>query len=138
MYYTQENMDHGIPYSRCYTSDSDDDGPEEEVDEEGFTANEAEVHEEVLGRNHWIPLFRDLSLADEATVDAGEGIVLGPRPTSYRDGNHESNGISKGLMFKTLLKFKTLLEFKQWIKFRLFLFKSPDDDDDAEKLRWNR
>jgi hypothetical protein len=49
MYYTQENMDHDIPYSRCYASDSDDDGPDEEVDEEGFTANEAEVHEKVLG-----------------------------------------------------------------------------------------
>jgi hypothetical protein len=52
MYYTQENMDHDIPYSRCYASDSDNDGPEEEVDEEGFTANEAEVHEKVLGRDH--------------------------------------------------------------------------------------
>jgi hypothetical protein len=46
---------------------------------------------------------------DEATVDIGKGIVLGPRPTSYRDGNHEKNGISKGLMFTILL------EFKQWI-----------------------
>jgi hypothetical protein len=32
--------------------------------------------------------------------------VLEPRPTSYRDGNHENNGISKGLMFKTLVEFK--------------------------------
>jgi hypothetical protein len=110
MYYMQKNMDHDIPYSRCYASDSDDDGPEEEVNEEGFTANEAEVHEKVLGRDHRIPLFRDLTLVDEATVDGSEGIVLGPRPTSYRDGNHKSNGISKGLMFKTLV------EFKQWIK----------------------
>jgi hypothetical protein len=102
MYYTQKNMDHDIPYSRCYASYSDDDGPDEEVDEEGFTANEAEAHEKVLGRNHRIPLLRNLSLADEATVDGGEGIVLGLRPTSYRDGNHENNGISKGLVFKTL------------------------------------
>jgi hypothetical protein len=29
------------------------------------------------------PLFRDLSLADEATVDGGKGIVLKRRPTSY-------------------------------------------------------
>jgi hypothetical protein len=42
------NMDHDIPYSRCYALDSDDDGSEEEVDEEGFTANEAEFHEKVL------------------------------------------------------------------------------------------
>ena len=31
-YLTQEDMDHSIPYSRCYASDSDDDGPGEEVD----------------------------------------------------------------------------------------------------------
>jgi hypothetical protein len=82
MYYMQENMDHDILYSRCYASDSDNDGPDEEVDEEGFTANEAEVYEKVLGRDHRISLFHDLSLADEATVDGGEGIVLGPRPSS--------------------------------------------------------
>ena len=44
-YLTQENMDHSIPYSRCYASDSDDDGPDEEIDEEGFTAKEAEIAE---------------------------------------------------------------------------------------------
>ena len=109
-YYEQETMDHDIPYSRCYASDSDDDGPDEEVDEEGFTAKEAEAYEKVLGRDHRIPLFCDLSLADEATVDGGKGIVLGARPTSYRDMNHEDNGISPGL------KFATLLEFKIWIK----------------------
>jgi hypothetical protein len=109
-YYVQENMDHSIPYSRCYASDSDDDGPDEEVDDEGFTAKEAEVYEKVVGRDHRIPLFRDLSLADEAVVDGGKGIVLGARPTSYRDMEHAKNGIAPGL------KFGTLLEFKIWIK----------------------
>ena len=110
LYHTQENMDHDIPFSQMYVSDSDEDGPDEEVDEEGFTKDEAEVHEKVLGRDHRVPLFRDLSLADEATFDGGKGVVLGPRPTSYRDGSHEKNGISKGL------RFATLLELKQWIK----------------------
>ena len=110
LYHTQENMDHDIPFSRMYVSDSDEDGPDEEVDEEGFTKDEAEVHEKVLGRDHRVPLFRDLSLADEATVDGGKGVVLGPRPTSYRDVSHEKNGISKGQ------RFATLLELKQWIK----------------------
>ena len=41
-YLTQEDMDHSIPYSRCYASNSDDDGRDEEVDEDGFTAKEAE------------------------------------------------------------------------------------------------
>jgi hypothetical protein len=64
-------------------------------------------------------LFHDLSLTDEATVDGGEGIVLGPRPTSYRGGNHENNDISKGLMFKILV------EFKQWIKDFLVKYHRP-------------
>ena len=111
----QENMNndadlHHIPYVRGYASDSDDDGPGEEVDEDGFTTKEAEALEKVVGRDPRIPLFCDLSLADEAVVDGGKGIVLGARPTSHLDMNHEKNGISPGL------KFGTLLEFKIWIK----------------------
>ena len=41
IYNAQENMDVEIPYSRCYASDSDDEGPDVEVDEEGFTQEEA-------------------------------------------------------------------------------------------------
>ena len=65
-YLMQENMDHSIPYSRCYVSDSDDDGPDEDIDEEGFTAKEAEraeIFTKVTGRDIRIPLFRDVSLA---------------------------------------------------------------------------
>jgi hypothetical protein len=40
-YYGQDKIDHSIPYSRCYASDSDNDGPDEEIDEEGFTTMEA-------------------------------------------------------------------------------------------------
>lgn len=97
-YYVQENMDHSIPYSRCYASDSDDDGPVEEVDEEGFTAEEAEIFEKVVGRDHRTSLFHDLGLADEAVVDGGKGIVLGARPSSYRDMDHTKNGISPRLV----------------------------------------
>ncbi|KAE8767872.1 hypothetical protein D1007_60707 [Hordeum vulgare] len=42
-YNLQETMDHSIPYSRGYASECDDEGPDEEVDEEGFTAKEAEA-----------------------------------------------------------------------------------------------
>ncbi|KAE8806964.1 hypothetical protein D1007_16830 [Hordeum vulgare] len=42
-YNLQETMDHSIPYSRGYASESGDEGPDEEVDEEGFTAKEAEA-----------------------------------------------------------------------------------------------
>ncbi|KAE8818351.1 hypothetical protein D1007_03990 [Hordeum vulgare] len=40
-------MDHSIPYARGYASESDDEGPDEEVDEEGFTAKEAEAFKKV-------------------------------------------------------------------------------------------
>jgi hypothetical protein len=64
-YLMQENMDHSIPYSRCYASDSDDDGPDEDLDEDGLTAKEAEradIFKKVTGRDIRIPLFRDVSL----------------------------------------------------------------------------
>ena len=63
VYNAQENMDPSIPYSRCYASDSDWEGPEDEVDEDGFTKEEAEVHKKVLRRDPRIPLFCDISLA---------------------------------------------------------------------------
>jgi hypothetical protein len=107
-YNLQETMDHSIPYSRAYASESDDDGPDEEVDEEGFTAKEAEAFKKVLGRDHRTSLFEDLSLADEAVVDGGEGILLGVRPCSHRD-KHGKNCILPGS------KFETFLELKMWL-----------------------
>ncbi|KAE8800879.1 hypothetical protein D1007_23589 [Hordeum vulgare] len=94
-YNLQETMDHSIPYSRGYASESDDEGPDEEVDEEGFTAKEAEAFTKVLKRDHRTPLFEDLSLADEAVVDGGEGILFGVRPPSHRD-THGKNTILPG------------------------------------------
>ncbi|KAE8786790.1 hypothetical protein D1007_39372 [Hordeum vulgare] len=94
-YNLQETMDHSIPYSRGYASESDDEGPDEEVDEEGFTAKEAEALSKVLKRDHRTPLFEDLSLADEAVVDGGEGILFGVRPPSHRDKHEREIIVSK-------------------------------------------
>ncbi|KAE8778828.1 hypothetical protein D1007_48147 [Hordeum vulgare] len=94
-YNLQETMDHSIPYSRGYVFESDDEGPDEEVDEEGFTAKEAEAFMKVLKRDHRTPLFEDLSLADEAVVDGGEDILFGVRPPSHRD-THGMNIIFPG------------------------------------------
>ncbi|KAE8804079.1 hypothetical protein D1007_20042 [Hordeum vulgare] len=107
-YNLQETMDHSIPYSRGYASESDDEGPDEEVDEEGFTAKEAEAFTKVLKRDHRTPLFDDLSLADEAVVDGGEGILFGVRPPSHRD-THGKNIILPGS------KFETFFELKMWL-----------------------
>ncbi|KAE8802205.1 hypothetical protein D1007_22077 [Hordeum vulgare] len=63
-YNLQETMDHSIPYSRGYASESDDEGPDEEVDEEGFTTKEAEAFTKV-----W-PL---LSLTRQKRSGGGEG-----------------------------------------------------------------
>ncbi|KAE8803040.1 hypothetical protein D1007_21251 [Hordeum vulgare] len=106
-YNLQETMDHYIPYSRGSASESDDEGPDEEVDEEGFTAKEAEAFTKVLGRDYRTPLFEDLSLADEAVVDGGEGILFGVRPP-HRD-KHGKNIILPGS------KFQTFLELKMWL-----------------------
>ena len=46
---------------------------------------EAEAFEKVFGRDHKTPLFKDVSLADEAVVDGGKSISLGVRPSSHRD-----------------------------------------------------
>ncbi|KAE8821054.1 hypothetical protein D1007_00896 [Hordeum vulgare] len=106
-YNLQETMDHSIPYSSGYASEFDDEGPDEEVDEEGFTAKEAEAFMKVLKRDHRTPLFEDLSLADEAMVYGGEGILFGVRPPSHRD-KHGKNIILPGS------KFQTFLELKMW------------------------
>ncbi|KAE8815283.1 hypothetical protein D1007_07419 [Hordeum vulgare] len=107
-YNLQETMDHSIPYSCGYASESDDEGPDEEVDEEGFTAKETEAFTKVLKRDHRTPLFEDLSLADEAVVDGGEGILFGVRPPSHRD-THGKNIILPGS------KFETFFELKMWL-----------------------
>ncbi|KAK1687030.1 hypothetical protein QYE76_047878 [Lolium multiflorum] len=112
-YWTQEEMDHSIPYFRCYASDSDDDGPEEEVDEDGLTAKEAErakIFKKVTGWDIRVPLFRDVSLADGAVVDGGKSLLLGARPISKRDVDGRTAMISKGLTFDTFL------ELKIWLK----------------------
>ena len=106
----QEIMDPSIPYSRGYASESNDDGPDEEVDEEGFTTKEAEAFEKVLQRDHGITLFKDLSLTDEALVNGGKNIFLGLSPTSHRNLEHGKNDISRGTKFGTFLELKTWLD----------------------------
>lgn len=71
---------------------------------------EAEAFEKVFRRDHRTPLFKDVSLADEAVVDGGEGIYLGVRPTSHRDLEDGKNGISPGCQFGTFLELKMWLD----------------------------
>ena len=41
------------------------------MDEDGLTAQENEIYKKVTGKERGPPLFRDVSLADNAVVDGG-------------------------------------------------------------------
>jgi hypothetical protein len=106
----EEDMDHDLPYLRSHASDSEDEGPDEDVDEDGLTAKEAAAHKKVVGRAHRPSLFRDLSLANKAIVDGGISRVLEPRVSAKKDRKPKKYGINPGV------KFQSLLEFQMWIK----------------------
>ena len=79
-------MDREIPYGRAYAYDSDDEGPEEELDVDGFTERENRIHTEVTGLEIRIPLFCDLRLTHKVVVDGGMsrkivGTLPGPSRT---------------------------------------------------------
>jgi hypothetical protein len=105
----EEDMDHKIPYMRAYTCDSED-GPDEEIDEDGLTAKEAEASKKVIGREHRTSLFHDLSLAHKAIVDGGTSKILAPRLSSKREHGPIANVISERAMFKNLV------ELHMWLK----------------------
>jgi hypothetical protein len=70
-----KDMDPDIIYQRACVDDSDDEGPVNELDEDGFTEKEAEWYTKITGRDHKVPLFCDVSLAEKAIVD---GPILQP------------------------------------------------------------
>ena len=70
---------------------------------------EDEAFKKVFRKDHKTPLFKDLSLADEAVVDGGKCISLGARPSSHRDLEDGKNGIYPGC------EFQSFLELKMWL-----------------------
>ncbi|KAE8817284.1 Protease 2 [Hordeum vulgare] len=70
-YIAQKEMDRELPFRRLYGYDSDDEGPQEELDEDGFTKEENQIHFELSGVEKRTHLFRDLSLAHKVIVDGG-------------------------------------------------------------------
>src|SRR3989337_2660353 len=111
----QQDMDRTLPYNRMCGYDSDDEGPEEELDEDGFTAQENEIYKKVTGKERGPPLFRDVSLADNAVVDGGMRLRLFeptscPNVSDPRPKNEDENAyLKKGI------KFCTLQEYKIWL-----------------------
>ncbi|KAE8769123.1 hypothetical protein D1007_59333 [Hordeum vulgare] len=71
-YYLHEIMDHSILYSRGYASESDDDGLDEEVYEEGFTAKEAKAFMKM--KNHCYITPPPPPRFAAAGEDAGEAV----------------------------------------------------------------
>ncbi|KAE8794154.1 Protease 2 [Hordeum vulgare] len=49
VYIAQTEMDRELPFRRLYGYDSDDEGPQEEFDEDGFTKEENQIHFELNG-----------------------------------------------------------------------------------------
>ncbi|KAE8806118.1 hypothetical protein D1007_17720 [Hordeum vulgare] len=111
----QQDMDRNLPYSRMHGYDLDDEGPTEELDEDGFTAQENEIFKKVTWKERGAPLFHDLSLADKAVVDGGMSLrfleptpcpmVSEPKPKDEDENAHLKKGI----------KFGFLQEFKIWL-----------------------
>ncbi|KAE8773535.1 hypothetical protein D1007_54223 [Hordeum vulgare] len=82
-----KDMDPDISYQRSCVDDSDDEGPVNELDEDGFTEKDAEWYTKIIGRDHKVPLFCDVSLADKAIVDGGMSKTIEARqfPSSTPD-----------------------------------------------------
>ncbi|KAE8796451.1 hypothetical protein D1007_28584 [Hordeum vulgare] len=64
-----DDMDPDIVYQRACVDESNDEGPVNELDEDGFTEKEADWYTKITGTDHKVPLFCDVSLADKAIFD---------------------------------------------------------------------
>ncbi|KAE8790030.1 hypothetical protein D1007_35710 [Hordeum vulgare] len=105
-----DGMDPDIVYQRACVDESDDEGPVNDLDEDGFIEKEAEWYTKITGRDHKVPLFCDVSLVDEAIVDGGMSKTIEARmfPSGTPDAISTSY-LKKGLMFEHML------EFKMWL-----------------------
>ncbi|KAE8782065.1 hypothetical protein D1007_44581 [Hordeum vulgare] len=105
-----DEMDPDIVYQRACVDESDDEGPVNELDEDGFTEKEAECYTKITRRDHKVPLFCDVSLADKAIIDGGMSKTIEARvfPSSTPDAISTSY-LKKGLMFEHMLEFKMCL-----------------------------
>ncbi|KAE8781491.1 hypothetical protein D1007_45180 [Hordeum vulgare] len=105
-----DDMDPDIVYQRACVDESDDEGPVNELDEDGFIEKEAEWYTKITGRDHKVPLFSDFSLADKALVEGGMSKTIEDRMFPSSTPNAISTSyLKKGLMFEDIL------EFKMWL-----------------------
>ncbi|KAE8819888.1 hypothetical protein D1007_02262 [Hordeum vulgare] len=105
-----DDMDPDIVYQRACVDESSDEGPVNELDEDGFTEKETELYTKIIGRDHKVPLFCDVSLADKAIVDGGMSKTIEAR--MFSSSTHDA--VSTSYLKKSLM-FKHMLEFKMWL-----------------------
>ncbi|KAE8809748.1 hypothetical protein D1007_13642 [Hordeum vulgare] len=114
-YIAQKDMDRELPFRRLYGYDSDDEGPQEELDEDGFTKEETQIHFELTGLEKITHVFRDLSLSHKVVVDGGMRSTSieptpCPDPREPRDEDEDENDY-----FKKGVKFLTLDDMMVWL-----------------------
>ncbi|KAE8792792.1 hypothetical protein D1007_32661 [Hordeum vulgare] len=105
-----DDMDPNIVYQCACVDESDDEVPMNELDEDGFTEKEADWYTKITGRDHKVPLFCDVSLADKALVDGGMSKTIEAR--MFPSSTH--NAISTSYLKKGLM-FDHILELKMWL-----------------------
>lgn len=108
-------MDRNLPYSRMCGYGSDDEGPEEELDEDGFTAQENQIFKKVTGKERGPSLFCDVSLADNVVVDGGMRLRLVEPTPCPKVGDPRPKDEDENAHLKKGIKFGCLQEFKIWL-----------------------
>jgi hypothetical protein len=91
--------------SQSHALDSKDEGPDEDVDEDGPTTKQDEAHNKAVDQGHRPSLFLDLSLVDKAIVDGGISRVLEPRLSSKKGWKTEELWVNRRVKFQRLLEF---------------------------------
>ncbi|KAE8772533.1 hypothetical protein D1007_55448 [Hordeum vulgare] len=98
-----------------YGYDSDDEGPAEQLDENGFTPQENEFFKKVTRKERGAPLFRDLSITNKAVVDGGLRLGLF-EPTPFpKFGDPKPKDEDENDHLKKDIKFACLGLFKIWL-----------------------
>ncbi|KAE8782954.1 hypothetical protein D1007_43646 [Hordeum vulgare] len=114
-YIAQKDMDRELPFRRLYGYDSHDEGPQEELDEDGFTKEENQIHFQLTGLEKRTRLFQDHSLAHKAVVDGGiRNMVIEPTPCPD-PGEPSDEDEDENAYLKKGVKFLTLDDMKVWL-----------------------
>ncbi|KAE8815171.1 hypothetical protein D1007_07494 [Hordeum vulgare] len=98
-----------------YGYDSDDEGPTEELDEDGFTTQENGIFKKVTGKGRGAPLLCDLTLAGKALVDGGMRLGLLEPTRCPKVGDSKPKDEDENAHLKKGIKFGCLQEFKIWL-----------------------